>query len=67
MRELTTVHRGAVKSLDLSLNGGYILTGGEDNMVKMWDFDASKTVPYYYQAFIGHIYPVNQVMFNPSN
>ena len=40
LRELHTVHKGAVTSTDLSNNGGYMLTGGQDNLLKMWDYDA---------------------------
>lgn len=48
IREILTVHRGAINCSDLSLNGGYMLTGGEDNLLKIWDYDAQKTVPYYF-------------------
>ena len=65
LRELHTVHKGAVTCTDLSLNGGYMLTGGEDNLLKMWDYDAQKTVPHFFQAFIGHTYPLVSTMFNP--
>lgn len=34
-------------------------------MLKMWDYEAQKTVPYYFQAFIGHTYPLVRTMFNP--
>jgi len=40
LRELHTVHKGAVTCTDLSNNGGYMLTGGQDNLLKMWDYDA---------------------------
>jgi WD40 repeat protein len=52
---------------DVSLNTGYLLTGGEDNMVKIWDYEAQKTVPYYFQSFIGHTYPITSIIFNPKN
>lgn len=48
LRELLTVHKGAITCTDLSLNGGYMLTGGEDNLLKIWDYDAQKTVPYFF-------------------
>ena len=59
------MHKGAVTCTDLSTNGGYMLTGGQDNLLKMWDYEAQKTVPYFFQAFIGHTYPVVSTMFNP--
>jgi hypothetical protein len=40
LRELQTVHRGSINSIDLSLNGGFMLTGGEDNLIKIWDYEA---------------------------
>lgn len=67
LRELQTVHRGSINSIDLSLNGGFMLTGGEDNLIKIWDYEAQKSVPYYFQAFIGHTYPITDVMFNPCD
>ena len=42
-----------------------MITGGEDNLLKMWDYDAQKTVPFFYQAFIGHTFPLVSAMFNP--
>lgn len=38
LRELATVHRYGINSLDLSLNGGYMLTGGADHLLKLWDY-----------------------------
>jgi WD40 repeat protein len=67
LRELATVHRGSINSVDLSLNGGFMLSGGDDNLIKVWDYEAQKTVPYYFQAFIGHTYPITDVMFNPCD
>ena len=65
IRELHTVHKGAVTCTDLSNNGGFMLTGGQDNLLKLWDYEAQKSVPYYYQAFIGHTYPLVNAIFNP--
>jgi WD40 repeat protein len=67
LREVATVHRGSINSVDLSLNGGFMLSGGDDNLIKVWDYEAQKTVPYYFQAFIGHTYPITDVMFNPCD
>ena len=59
------MHKGAVTCTDLSKNGGFMLTGGQDNLLKLWDYEAQKSVPYYYQAFIGHTYPLVNAIFNP--
>lgn len=48
LREISTVHRGSITSISLSSNAGYMLTGGEDNMLKVWDYEANKTVPYFF-------------------
>lgn len=48
LREITTVHRGNVMSTNISSNCGYMLTGGEDSMIKVWDYEASKTVPFFF-------------------
>lgn len=37
-REILTCHRYGVNSLDISLNGGYMLTGGADHLLKIWDY-----------------------------
>jgi len=67
LREVANCHRGSITGSTISANSGYMLTGGEDNMIKLWDYEAQKTVPYYFQSFIGHTYPVNQIMFNPKD
>lgn len=67
LREVANCHRGAITGLDVSLNSNYMLTGGEDNMLKIWDYEAQKTVPYYFQSFIGHTYPLSSIIFNPRN
>ena len=67
LREVAAVHRGSITTLSVSNNSGYFLTGGEDSILKVWDFDANKTSPQFFQAFIGHTYPVRSVMFCPSD
>jgi WD40 repeat protein len=67
LREISSCHRGSICSLAVSANSGYFLTGGQDNMVKIWDYDAQKSHPYFFQSFIGHSYQVNDVLFNPRN
>jgi WD40 repeat protein len=67
LREISAVHRGSITTLSVSANSGYFITGGEDAMLKVWDYEAQKTLPYFFQAFIGHTYPVQAVMFCPSD
>jgi hypothetical protein len=40
LREITAVHRGNVTAMSVSSNSGYMLTGGEDSMLKVWDYEA---------------------------
>ena len=65
MKEITSCHRGSITALDVSKNSGYLLTGGEDNLVKIWDYDAQQAIPYNFQSFIGHTFPISSICFNP--
>ena len=67
MREVANCHRGSITGLDVSKNSGYMLTGGEDNMVKIWDYEAQQSIPYNFQSFIGHTYAITNICFNPEN
>lgn len=67
LREVAHCHRGSIRDIDVSVNSGYMLTAGEDKMVKIWDYEAQKTTPYYFQSFIGHTYPLKAIIFNPRN
>jgi WD40 repeat protein len=40
LRELNVVHRDCVNSIAMSANGGYMMTAGEDKLLKAWDYDA---------------------------
>lgn len=48
LREINTVHRDNITSLSVANNSGYMLTGGDDRMIKVWDYEALKTTPYYF-------------------
>jgi WD40 repeat protein len=48
LREIATVHRGNITSMSISNNSGYFISGGEDCMIKVWDYEAHKTVPYFF-------------------
>ena len=65
LREIANCHRGAITGLDVSQNSGYLLTGGEDNMLRIWDYEATNTNAYFFQSFIGHTYPLSSLIFNP--
>jgi WD40 repeat protein len=42
-----------------------MLTGGEDTLLKIWDYSAEVTNAKNFQSFIGHTYGIVKVMFNP--
>ena len=61
------MHRGNVTGVSVSSNTGYMVSGGEDCMLKVWDYEAAKTIPFFFQAFIGHTYPVSSLLFCPTD
>jgi WD40 repeat protein len=67
IRELANAHRGSINSLNYSANSAYFMSGGNDHILKMWDAEAQKTSPYYFQAFIGHTYAIKNAIFNPND
>ena len=68
LRKVSQVHRRAVTSLDFSKNGEFLVTGGADHTVKLWDADVNTTAePYWFQSQIGHTYSVSKVFFNPND
>lgn len=48
LREVQHCHRGSISSISISNNSGYFLTGGKDNLVKVWDYEAQKSHPYFF-------------------
>lgn len=48
LKELNHCHRGSISSLSISNNSGYFLSGGEDNLIKIWDYEAQKSHPYFF-------------------
>jgi WD40 repeat protein len=66
-REIISAHRGGLTSINLSNNQKYWMTGGEDQIIKIWDSSANKSSPYYFQSFIGHTQSITTAMMNPDN
>ena len=48
LRELNNTHRQSINTADLTLNGGFFISGGADSLIKVWDYEAPKTVPFFY-------------------
>ena len=54
-----TGHSSGVNSISYSSNGKYIVSGGSDHKVKLWDIESGKLI----RTFYGHKKPVESVSF----
>ncbi len=62
----TTVQRGhtrAVKSVDFSHNGKFIISGSEDKTIKLWEVSSGREL----RTYNGHQSIVNDVVFTPDD
>lgn len=59
---IPNAHTGAVFAIDLSDDDQYIVSGGEDNLVKLWDMNSYSHI----RDFTGHTGDVKCVKFTPS-
>ena len=46
--ELISVHREGISAFDMSANGKYMVTAGDDKLIKLWDSKAPINDPQYY-------------------
>ncbi len=60
----TIAHSGAVKSLDISQDGRYLITGGADKMVRVWAIHGESLDLLY--ELKGHKKTVNCIDFSPD-
>lgn len=54
-------HRGNVEAVAFSANGAYMLTGGSDKTVRLWDKNAQEI-----QSYTGHQNSISEVTFSPD-
>ncbi len=62
----TTVQRGhsrAVKSVDFSHDGTFIVSGSEDQTLKLWEVSSGREI----RTYNGHQSEVNDVLFTPDD
>ncbi|HEY9644193.1 MAG TPA: protein kinase, partial [Coleofasciculaceae cyanobacterium] len=58
----SNAHQGAVRSVVFSPDNRYILSGGDDNIIKLWEMKTGKCL----RTFQGHWGPVVSVLFTPD-
>ncbi len=62
----TTVQRGhsrAIKSVDFSHDGAFIVSGSEDKTIKLWELSSGREI----RTYNGHQSEVNDVLFTPDD
>ncbi len=62
----TVVQRGhsrAVKSVEFSHNGAFIVSGSEDKTIKLWEVSSGREI----RTYNGHQKGVNDVLFTPND
>ncbi|XP_058791457.1 cilia- and flagella-associated protein 52 [Phymastichus coffea] len=62
VRELEGSGAGALNSIDVSPDGKYFVTGGNDSVVKLWSYDAGETT----HVGMGHAAIITAVKFSPD-
>ena len=65
-REYPSLHKGEIFQWDISKNSKYVLSLGEDNFIKVWDYALRGYLTPYYQCFqAGEA--LGQVIFSNDN
>lgn len=64
IKEFSGCHNFAeVSEIAVSQNSKYLVTGGSDKIIKLWDY-AARPVALKSQGFIGHSYPISHLAFS---
>lgn len=62
IRKVDGSEEGEVNCLSITREGEHLVTGGEDKVVKLWDYDTGKQ---HFQG-VGHTSPITNVMVAPD-
>ena len=68
IKEITGMHpNSAIGALALTMNSKYVVTGGNDRIIKVWDYTMKPCASPQHQAFIGHSGSVSNLIFSTDN
>jgi WD40 repeat protein len=68
IKEIAGMHPNSVmQALALTMNSKYVVTGGNDRIIKVWDYAMKPTASPQHQAFIGHSGSVSNLIFSTDN
>ncbi|XP_048410765.1 cilia- and flagella-associated protein 52 isoform X3 [Stegostoma tigrinum] len=62
IRELDGSLSGSVNGMDITMNGDFFVTGGEDKLIKFWGYNEGEVI----YIGIGHSGTVNRIKISPS-
>lgn len=61
----TNIHSNHTNCLAVSSDGRFLVTSGDEGMLKVWDYQMG--LDRNYQLFVGHSTNVRKIMFTPDN
>lgn len=62
IRSLEGAKSGSINAMDISADGKYFITGGDDHLLKMWDYDEGRVI----FVGIGHGGSIKRVKISPD-
>jgi WD40 repeat protein len=68
---IKNAHKNSVFSTKYALGGQYLLSGGRDALIKIWDLDKNITPNHDWKESLfelsAHLYTINKIAFHPKN